>query len=288
MARPARPYDRGVNSGSSAPRSRFVDGSPRLHAVEWRAAGAQTLFIVHGANQHSRYWDPLVRLLEPYRVIALDQRGYGASEWGPPGEYDAAHYLADLERAIEQLVPSGRFALIGHSLGSLVSMRYAWAHPDRLWAASFIDMDPQPPAYQATRLRAAGERPPRQLETIEDARARVDRQTPGLEPHDLEMLMETTYERLEDGSYRQRMDRRTLAEFPQFDNRAVLTEVTTPALVIRGAESVVSSAAGAEASAAALPNGSLATVTGEHQLHVQEPANVAEVLLPFLDAHADR
>lgn len=275
-----------MTSESIAPIPRFVEGSPRLHAVEWRPDGADTLFIVHGANQHSRYWDPLVRLLDPYRVVALDQRGYGASEWGPPGEYDADHYLADLERATEQLVPTGRFALVAHSLGSLVSMRYARQHPDRLWAASFIDMDPQPPAGQAIRLNAAGERPARTLKTIEDARARIDRQTPGLGPSDLDVLVETTYERLEDGSYRQRMDRRTLAEFPQFDNRAVLTEVTTPALVIRGAESTVSSAAGAIEAEAALPNGSLATVTGEHQLHVQEPANVAEVLLPFLGRHA--
>jgi len=275
-----------MTSPPHEPTHRTIEGEPRLHAVEWRADEARTLVLLHGANQHSRYWDRLVRLLVPYRVMALDARGHGTSKWGPAGEYDPEHYVADVERAIDQLVPEGRIALIGHSMGSLVSMRYAHRHPERLWAASFMDLDPRPPDYQAERLQGTGARPARRFESLEEARARVERLTPGLDEADYDLLAETTYERAEDGSYSQRMDQRALAESPQFDNRALLPEIVTPALVMRGAESTVSNAEPAEEAAAALPNGELAVVPGEHQLHVQRPEGVAAALLSFLGRYA--
>ena len=269
----------------TAPIDRYVEGSPRLHAVEWRADGADTLFLLHGANQHARYWDRLVRLLAPYRVIALDARGHGASEWGEPGSYDPDHYVADLERAIEQLVPGGRLALIGHSTGSLVSMVYAHRHPERLWAAAFVDIDPRPPDSQAERLRGAGARPARRFDSLDEARARIERLTPGLDAADYTLLAEATFAPIEDGGYTQRMDQRTLGEYPQFDNRPLLPQIATPALVMRGAESTVSHAEPAAEAAAALPRGELVTVPGEHQLHVQHPEGVATALLAFLEAH---
>jgi len=281
-------YHQAVSATSVAPVHHTVAGSPQLHAVEWRPDRLETLFLLHGANQHSRYWDRLVRLLDRYRVVALDARGHGASDWGYAGDYDPEHYVADLERAIEQLAPDRRLALIGHSTGSLIAMRYAHRHPERLWAAVFVDIDPRPPDHQAERLQGAGARPARRFESLGEARARIERLTPGLEAADYDLLAETTFERAEDGSYSQRMDQRTLAEYPQFDNRALLPQISTPALVIRGAESTVSNAEPAAEAAGALPRGALATVPGEHQLHVQRPEGVAGALLAFLGAHAAR
>lgn len=275
-----------MTDGAIEPLHHTLAGRPRLHAVEWRPRASPTLVLLHGANQHSRYWDRLARLLEPYRVVALDARGHGASEWGEPGSYDASHYLADLERAIEQFAPAEGVALIGHSTGSLISMQYAAAHPERLWAAVFMDIDPRPPDRQRERLRNAGTRPSRTFPSVEAARRRIEQVTPGLSPADYELLTETTFERAEDGTYRQRLDRLTLAEYPQFDNIALLGAIGQPALVVRGAASTVSNAEAAATAVAALPRGELATVRGEHQLHVQEPAAVSEVLLPFLGSFA--
>lgn len=270
------------------PTYHFIEGTPRLHAVEWRSSSSPTLVLLHGATQHSRYWDPLVRLLDPYRVVALDARGHGASDWGEPGDYDPDHYVADLERAIEQLAPDQPVALIGHSTGSLVSMHYASKNPDRLWAVVFVDIDPRPPDRQRERLQGAGARPARTFESLADARGRIELLTPGLSDADYDLLAATTFEQSEDGSYRQRLDQRTLAEYPQFDNRSLLPGIELPALVIRGADSTVNDADAAAAAADSLPQGSLATVRGEHQLHVQEPAAVAEALHAFLEGFAPR
>jgi len=270
------------------PAHHWIDGSPQLHAVEWRADSDPTLLLLHGATHQSMYWEPLARLLAPYRVLGLDLRGHGASEWGEAGSYDAAHYLDDLERAIDRLVPTGPFALIGHSLGSLISMPYAAAHAERLWAAVFIDIDPRPPEGQRERLHEAGARPPRSFGSLSEARARLEQLTPGLSIDDYDLLAEATFEEAADGTCRQRMDQRTLAEFPQFDHTSMLAGIEVPALVVRGAASNVSSAEAADAAVAALPRGELATVEGGHHLHVQEPQTLAEVLRAFLERWAPR
>jgi pimeloyl-ACP methyl ester carboxylesterase len=290
---PARPAER--------PRDLWVEGSPRLHAVEWhavewhaaeshpgesRAERAPTVLLLHGANQHARYWDRFAALLTGYRVVALDTRGHGASERAPDGRYGVEEYVADLERVIDALAGDSAIALVGHSTGALVGEVYASRHPERLWAAVFIDIDPRPPDRQRERLREAGERSPRRLDTREEVVALVERMTPGLPADAVATLVEAGYQLAEDGRYESRLDPQTLAQFPQFDNVPLLPSITAPAMAVRGADSTVSSEEGARTAAEALPRGVLAIVPGEHQLHVQRPAELAAAVLPFLAEHA--
>lgn len=195
-------------------------------------------------------------------------------------------YVADLGRAVNALAPGAPVALVGHSTGALVGEIYASRNTDRLWAAVFVDIDPRPPDRQRERLRAAGERPPRRLDTREEVVALAERITPGLDAETVETLVETGYRLAEDGRYEPRLDPQTLAQFPQFDNIPLLPSVAAPAMIVRGADSMVSSAEGARAAAEALPRGVLAVVPGEHQLHVQRPADLAAAVLPFLAEHA--
>ncbi len=265
-----------------------VEGSPQLHCVEWRPELPRTVLLLHGANQHARYWDRFAPLLPDYRVVALDTRGHGSSEWSEDGAYGIEDYVADLVRTVG-FVRDGRdqqLALVGHSTGALVSMIYAARHPEQLWAAAFVDIDPRPPDRQRDRLRGAGERTPRRFDSPDEVRANIERLTPDLPPDVVAMLAETGYARRDDGQYEQRMDRRTLAEYPQFDNRPVLPSIDIPTLVVRGEQSSVSSGEAAQAAAEALPQGQLALLTGEHQLQVQAPDALASALVPFLREHA--
>ncbi|HEX3409439.1 MAG TPA: alpha/beta fold hydrolase, partial [Candidatus Binataceae bacterium] len=73
----------------SAPRSQFVEGSPRLHYLEWNPQGRETLVLVHGSSANAWWWRPLADSIDParYRLLALDQRGHGDSEWARPPAY---------------------------------------------------------------------------------------------------------------------------------------------------------------------------------------------------------
>jgi pimeloyl-ACP methyl ester carboxylesterase len=98
----------------------------KLNTREW-GSGDKVALLVHGIMSDSRTW----RLVGPalaergYRVIAVDQRGHGASG---RGDYTPAHYADDL---VETL-PGGAALAIGHSLGGLtLSLAVDRLQPER-------------------------------------------------------------------------------------------------------------------------------------------------------------
>ncbi len=115
------------------------DGLP-LFVRHTCAAGAvpeRTLVVVHGAGEHSQRYERWARLLAEHnwRVVLLDHRGYGLSG-GSPGHVDRfEQYLADMDRVWQALalVPE-QTIVFGHSLGGLVSVRYAQTRPDSMRA----------------------------------------------------------------------------------------------------------------------------------------------------------
>lgn len=115
------------------------DGFP-LFVRETCAAGAipeRTLVVVHGAGEHSQRYEHWARLLAQHnwRVVSLDHRGYGLSG-GPPGHIDRfEQYLGDIDRVWESLalIPE-QTIVFGHSLGGLISVRYAQTRPKSMRA----------------------------------------------------------------------------------------------------------------------------------------------------------
>jgi lysophospholipase len=93
--------------------------------------------LAHGAGEHSgRYQHVAERLVaEGYAVYALDHRGHGHSE-GPRALLDRiANTVSDLDSLIVLAAaehPGLPVFLLGHSMGGLISLRYAMAHQDRL------------------------------------------------------------------------------------------------------------------------------------------------------------
>ncbi|MGH7554206.1 MAG: alpha/beta fold hydrolase, partial [Longimicrobiales bacterium] len=66
----------------------FQANGLRLHFVEWGAPTAQPIILLHHINTHARTWDAFARRMSAdYRVVALDMRGHGDSQWAPAGKY---------------------------------------------------------------------------------------------------------------------------------------------------------------------------------------------------------
>ena len=77
--------------------------------------------------------------LKGLRIVALDLAGHGYSEHRPLGAgYALADYAHDVLRVAEQLGWQ-RFALLGHSLGAIISVQLAGALPDRVSHLALID-----------------------------------------------------------------------------------------------------------------------------------------------------
>ncbi len=89
------------------------------------------VILVHGWLSSWRYWIPTMQQLSmKYRTYALDLWGYGDSGKDPARCSLDAHVRL-LDAFLEKL-GIGKVALVGHSLGGAVVIRYALQHPDKV------------------------------------------------------------------------------------------------------------------------------------------------------------
>jgi pimeloyl-ACP methyl ester carboxylesterase len=108
--------DTPVYSGAVPPeRSRDFDSHGfRLRLHEWGDPLGEPLVLCHGMWDHSRGFDLLAPLLaEHYRVVAIDARGHGDSDWSD--SYLWQQDVRDIARVVQSL--GSRVRLLGHSKG---------------------------------------------------------------------------------------------------------------------------------------------------------------------------
>ena len=113
----------------TVPTSRFVRaGGVNLHCADWGGDG-RTLLLLHGDMRTSRSWDAVARDLRgDFRVLALDMRGHGDSDW-PESGYTFAQRADDLESFADAVGLRG-VPVAAHSTGGVVAALLAQRRPD--------------------------------------------------------------------------------------------------------------------------------------------------------------
>ena len=113
----------------TVPTSRFVRaGGVNLHCADW-GGGGRTLLLLHGDMRTSRSWDAVARDLRgDFRVLALDMRGHGDSDW-PESGYTFAQRADDLESFADTVGLRG-VPVAAHSTGGVVAALLAERRPD--------------------------------------------------------------------------------------------------------------------------------------------------------------
>ncbi|QVI84095.1 alpha/beta hydrolase [Pseudomonas viridiflava] len=97
------------------------------------------VIALHGWLDNANSFARLAPKLDGLRIVALDLAGHGHSDHRPAGTgYALADYVFDVLQVAEQLGWS-RFALLGHSLGAIISVMLAGALPDRVSHLALID-----------------------------------------------------------------------------------------------------------------------------------------------------
>jgi pimeloyl-ACP methyl ester carboxylesterase len=102
----------------------------RFHYREWGNSAAPPLVLLHAYMMHAGSWDTVARrLARRFRVLALDQRGHGESEWA--ADYHELRLLADLASFVDAL-GLDEFDLVGLSIGGYAACSYATLYPARV------------------------------------------------------------------------------------------------------------------------------------------------------------
>ncbi|WP_339428984.1 alpha/beta fold hydrolase [Pseudomonas taetrolens] len=97
------------------------------------------VIALHGWLDNANSFARLAPRLSGLRIVALDFAGHGHSDHRPQGAgYSLADYAFDVLCVAEQLGWT-QFALLGHSLGAIVSVVIAGSFPERVTRLALID-----------------------------------------------------------------------------------------------------------------------------------------------------
>ncbi len=240
----------------------FISQRLRLHYVDWGNAGAPPMLLVHGGRDHCRNWDWVAgRLRDRYHIIAPDLRGHGDSMWSPDGDYAMAGFVYDLAQLVHQM-EQGPIAIIAHSLGGSIALRFAGLFPELVSRLVVIEgLGPSPrmlAARQAlgtaTRLRqwieakrALSARAPRKYPSFAEALERMRAENAYLSQAQAEHLTTHAISRNEDGTWSWKFDNYMRLfppiEWPEADLEALWAAITCPTLLCYGEKSWASNPA---------------------------------------------
>lgn len=124
---------------------RLFRRAPLLHVAADRGDGP-VVVLLHGIASSWVTFEKVIPLIEDrHRVIALDLLGFGSSPAPPDADYSLREHVASVDRTLRRLRVRGEFVLVGHSMGALISTRYAATHRGRLSKLVLVS----PPIYLA-------------------------------------------------------------------------------------------------------------------------------------------
>lgn len=259
-------------------------GTPRLHYLEWNPEGAETIVLVHGNSANAWWWKRMAVLMPSrYRMIAVDQRGHGDSEWVRPAAYSPADYADDIARFIEECGLE-RPIVVGHSMGGINVVAFAERFAAHARAAVAIDLAVTSSDKRDRYLRRLKALPTVMYPDLETARKRF-RLVPseGDIPHTiLAEIAERSLARTEEGRYTLKFDRESFFGSDGLDVLSAIRSVRVPLLLIRGERSRIMTAEGAQRAVESNPHARLKVIAGaHHHLPLERPDELARLIEEF-------
>lgn len=109
--------------------------APKLSYVELNESGAQTVVFLHGLGSYLKFWRAQLDATAAlgYRVIAIDQLGFGKSEKPAQFPYTTESFAENVDELLT-ILKIDRAVLVGHSMGGQTALATAIRFPERVTA----------------------------------------------------------------------------------------------------------------------------------------------------------
>lgn len=272
-----------------------------LNVLEWSREGTALLFI-HGFSNEAHIWDDVAPLLAPYyRVLAMDLRGHGDSDWHPDGDYEYSSHVADVLALLDHLGIE-RVVIVAHSLGGRISMLLASEAAERIAGLVIVDSAPEIDRRGAVRISMdTAEHMAPAFDRVSQYETMLAHAYPAATPEAIARMARHQLKQDDGGRYVLKMDTH-LRRFvggegggPDADTLAAmeaersetmwkgLEALECPVLIVRGAASDIVDADTADRMAEeATKKGRLAVVAqAGHSVMTDNPEGFAEALCDF-------
>jgi pimeloyl-ACP methyl ester carboxylesterase len=255
-----------------------LDGR-RLHLLDFGGTGPLIL-LLHGILGHGWMWhDVAPRLADLGRVLALDFRGYGESQWSREAQYSSEDHASDVQDVLSAL-GCGPADVVGFSSGGLVGLALAARCSELVSSLVMVDIAPASPLSETDLSPVPGEYGDHG-QALEAER----RLSPRAAERMLQAMALFGTRPAAEGNLARKHDVFFLSRWPfRSDQRWVeLAALEQPVLVVRASESPVLSAAEAARMVGIARSGSLIEVEGSgHLVPVEQPHALAETIRAFL------
>ncbi len=253
-------------------------GGNRLHYLDYGGEGS-TLICLHGVIGNAWNWSAVAAgIRHRRRVLALDFRGYGESQWSPGQEYRTSDHVADLAAFVGSL-DEERVDLMGSSWGALVAVQYAAEHPARVGQLVIVDVEP---SFEQSETDLFPR--PTSHADQDEVRTGLGFAFPNAPREMIELTAATSFRSVEGGRLAPKHDPFFFERWPfrSDDHWARLEGMETRALLVHAAGSFVRGEVMAEM-ANRMEHATLATVENStHVVPVDNPDGLVEALLPYL------
>ena len=278
-------------ANDNAPQDKFVTANGmRFHYLEWGSASNPPMLLLHGFAQTCHSWDFVaLGFSDDYRVIVLDQRGHGDSDWAADGDYSPETQQNDIS-AIVREIGLEDFTLMGLSMGGRNSFTYAANNPDSVRALVIVDAGPQNMQQGTQNIRNFVQQDD-ELDSVDAFVERVLKYNPRRAPEQIRGSIMHNLKQLPNGKWTWKYDKRLrrpgrrMGSDPETEKRlwGYLEALQCPTLLVRGGASDIIAMDTAEKMRNVIPNSQMATIEGAgHLVMGDSPAGFQRAVTEFL------
>jgi pimeloyl-ACP methyl ester carboxylesterase len=268
---------------------RVRSGDVEIFYRKFGTPGRAPVLIVHGLSYFSYDWiDAGSQMADDREVVAIDMRGFGASDWSPTRDYKLETLSNDVVAVLDAL-GWDKAVLMGHSFGGRVALATAGWKPERVAGLVLVDFAPDiaAPGRRYTAQRIGGQ--PDVFASVDEAMI-YDHEDPADARRRArwEAFLKKTdqgYALKRDLHYRDNFKRALetgqSSPVPAF-LWPMLTTMSMPTLVIRGSSSNMFEAATLDKVKELNPRAMAIELAGSHDLAGDNPDGLAQAVNEFL------